>query len=312
MLYRANYELRTAIRILVELTQFKVFNENDLYHKVKNFDWFPHLSLEQTFAIDAVTNSRQFTHSKYVALKTKDAIADQFRQRTGKRPNVDPRTPDVRIHVHISHQQCSISLDSSGESLHKRGYRTETLEAPISETLAAGMILLSGWQRDCALIDPMCGSGTIIIEAAMIAHNIPPQRFRTDFGFMRWPSFDVDLWDDIIDAAEERIIDFEHPLLAFDKDFKAVKVASQNVLNARLEGKVTINRKKFEKLERPAEDGLIIMNPPYDERLGSDHIDALYSMIGDRLKQEFSGYEAWIISSNKEAMKISAYDPPEK
>ncbi|MEN0003670.1 MAG: THUMP domain-containing protein [Bacteroidota bacterium] len=312
ILYRANYELRTSIRILAELTRFKAFDENVLYREIKKINWSDYLSLEQTFAIDAVVHSKQFTHSKYVALKTKDAIADQFRERQGKRPSVNPRTPDVRIHVHISQTQCTVSLDSSGDSLHKRGYRTETLAAPISETLAAGMILLSGWNKDCALIDPMCGSGTIIIEAAMIAYNIPPQRHRTRFGFMQWANFDKNLWEQVVEEANSKITDFEHPLLAFDKDFKAMKVASQNVINAELEGKVSVRKKKFEKLERPAERGFIIMNPPYDERLTLSVIEDLYKMIGDRLKQEFNGYEAWIISSNKEALKHVGLRPSSK
>lgn len=312
VLYRANYELRTAIRILVELTEFKVFDEKMLYRKIREFNWSDYLTNNQTFAIDAVTSSKQFTHSKYVALKTKDAIADQFRERYGRRPNVDIKDPDLRIHVYINQNQCAVSLDSSGDSLHRRGYRTQALEAPISEVLAAGMLLLSGWDGKTALIDPMCGSGTIIIEAALIAYGIPPQRYREKFGFMGWSNFQPDLWEEVVEAANRQIKETDVPLFGYDKDFKAIKIAAENAFNAQLEGKIQFERKKFERLEKPAEEGVIIMNPPYDERLESDNIIGLYQMIGDQLKQTFTGYEAWIISSNKDAIKRIGLRPSKK
>jgi len=304
LLYRANLELRTALRILKPFESFKTKHENHLYKKMRGIDWENYLSLDTTFAINAVTSSKYLTHSKYVALKTKDAIVDQFRDKYGQRPSIDLKNPDFRIDIHISRDNlCTISLDSSGTSLHKRGYRVQAVEAPLNEVLAAGMILLSGWKKDCAFIDPMCGSGTLPIEAAYFAYNIPPQLYRDDFGFKKWKDYDADLWATVKREAEQRIQDFDYPILGFDQEFQALKVASQNVVAAHLEGKVEIDVARFERLDPPAEEGLIIMNPPYDERLSVADTEAFYQSIGDQLKQSFAGYTAWIISSNKEALK---------
>ncbi len=304
LLYRANLELRTAVRILTPIATFSVRNEDELYREVRRIDWSQYMTLSDTLAVDAVTNAQGLSHSKYAALKTKDAIVDQFRQETGRRPSVDLTNPSLRVNLHVTGTRGTLSLDTSGDSLHKRGYRVESLAAPINEVLAAGMVLLSGWQRDCTFLDPMCGSGTILIEAALYAYNIPPQLYRRSFGFQRWPDYDADLWNRIVREARERIReDFEYELLGFDRDFRAVKIARHNALAAYLEGKVQIDRQRFERLEPPADTGFIIMNPPYDERLTEKNVEAFYQMIGDRLKQEFSGYEAWIISSNKSAIK---------
>lgn len=304
LLYRANLELRTTLRILIPIKQFRVRHESALYSRIKQIDWSQYMSEKGTLAVDGTTNSKYFTHSKYLAQKTKDAVVDQFRERRGRRPNVNLVAPDLRINVHIREDQCTVSLDSSGDSLHRRGYRKETLEAPINEVLAAGMILLSGWKKDCAFIDPMCGSGTLLTEAALYARNIPAQWYRESLGFQRWKDFDFLLWREILEEAEGRIVDFEHPILGFDKEFKAVRVSQRNLMTAEeLEESIEIERMSFEKLEAPAERGILIMNPPYDERIKSDDINAFYSMIGDRFKQAFAGYEAWIISSNSEAIK---------
>lgn len=312
LLYRANYCLRTALRILVPIRSFQARHDNTLYRQVQKIDWETYLGLEDTFAVDATVHSPHFRHSKYAALRTKDAIVDQFRRKTGQRPNVDTQTPTLRIHLHISNENCIISLDSSGDALYKRGYRTDSLEAPINEALAAGLILCSGWQRDCPLIDPMCGSGTIPIEAALYAYNLPPQIARRQFGFMNWRDFDAGLWQNVRETALAAATDFSYPIYGFDKNFQAIRISQHNALAAHLEGKIIFERKVFEKLEPPVEEGLIIMNPPYDERLAEDNIEALYQSIGDRLKQAFSGFEAWIISSNTAALKKVGLRPSQK
>lgn len=303
LLYRINYECRTALRVLVPIRTFRTTHERRLYNKIREIDWTEYLQLQQTFAIDAVTNSRHFRHSKYVALKSKDAIVDQFRDSFGQRPSVDTRRPDLRIHIHISNDLCTVSLDSSGESLHKRNYRVDSVEAPLNEVLAAGMIMLSGWTADRPFVDPMCGSGTLLIEAAMLAARIPPQRQRRDFGFRQWPNFDKELWEKVKQHALEQIQPPQVPILGFDRDFKAVKISHQNILAAQLSGMVKVERRPFERLQPPPSPGLMMMNPPYDERLQIADIQAFYKMIGDQMKQHYAGYEAWIISSNLDALK---------
>jgi putative N6-adenine-specific DNA methylase len=304
LLYRACYELRTAIRVLIPIEHFRVRHESALYSKIKRIDWSQYMNVNQTLAVDGVTNSKYFNHSKYVALKTKDAIVDQFREKHGRRPDVDIISPTLRINVHINDDQCSVAIDASGESLHRRGYRRETLEAPISEVLAAGMILLSGWKGHIPFIDPMCGSGTLLIEAAMIARRVPAQKYRpAKFGFQRWRDFDEALWDSVKSEADGRIADSGPPILGFDQDFKAVRACQRNIMVAEMEDAIEVSRQKFEKLERPFEKGVILMNPPYEERIKTGEIEALYQMIGDQFKQEFSGYTAWIISANMAALK---------
>lgn len=303
LLYRANLELRTALRILVPFHSFKTKHENHLYSKIYEIDWLKYLDLDKTFAIGAVTKSKYLNHSQYVALKIKDAIVDQFRSRTGSRPNIDTRRPDIRIHVHISRDNvCSLALDSSGHSLNQRGYRVSIVDAPINEVLAAGMIRLTGWKKDCDFIDPMCGSGTHLIEAALYAYNIPPQLRRKAFCFQHWQDFNRSLWEEVIEEAIGRIANFPHRILGYDKSFQAVDITKANITAAQLEGKITVERQDFARLERPSERGLIIMNPPYDERMAISNIQEFYKMIGDRFKKEFTGYSAWIISSNKAAL----------
>ncbi|MCB0599035.1 MAG: class I SAM-dependent RNA methyltransferase [Lewinellaceae bacterium] len=312
VLYRANLELRTALRILKPIHSFKVRDEQGLYRKIFDIDWRQYMGVNDTLAVDAAVNSPHFNHSKYIALKTKDAIVDRFRKEEGRRPDVSLHRPTLRVNVHIFQEECTVSLDSSEESLHKRGYRVEALEAPINEVLAAGMVLLTGWQRDCAFIDPMCGSGTILIEAATYACNRAPQLQREYFGFIKWPDYDEGLWADLLADARQRVTPFGHGLYGYDMDFKAMRIANHNAFAAGLEGQVEIARQRFERLEPPAEEGLIVMNPPYDERLAKTDIEAFYQMIGDRLKQAFAGYEAWIISSNQQAMKKIGLRPSRK
>jgi len=304
VLYRANYELRTAIRVLVHFAEFKTKHENHFYRKMQEINWAKFLNINDTFAIDGVTASKYMTHSKYLALKAKDAIVDQFREKTGRRPSVDKWNPTLRINVFLGHDNvCKISFDSSGDALHKRGYRVETGEAPINEVLAAGMIQLSGWQRDCDFVDPMCGSGTLAIEAAMLANNIPAGMFREKYLFQKSRKFDADLWEEVKTEAKAKIKKFEHGVYGFDKDFKAISLSNANAMKPVLEDAVTFERKQFERLEPTSDKGILMMNPPYDERLQIQDIEAFYSMIGDNLKQRFSGWEGWIISNNVEAMK---------
>lgn len=303
LMYRANLELRTALRILLPIRSFRARNPEELYRQVLRVNWSKYLNIDQTFAIDAVTNSEFFRHSKFAALKTKDAIADQFRKRSGRRPDVNPHYPDVRINLHIFNQQCTLSLDSSGDSLHKRGYRTDSTTAPINEALAAGMILLSGWRGETDFLDPMCGSGTLLIEAAMIAGNIAPQFQRKAFGFLRWKNFDRKIWTEVKAQEKQRRRPIACQILGADKDFKAVSAAGHNSYAVQLEAHIKVQRSTFAKLPPPEAPGMLITNPPYDERLQSADIGALYKSIGDRLKQAYPGWVAWMISSNMPALK---------
>ncbi len=312
LLYRANLQLRTAIRVLVPIQTFRARSEDDLYNRVKRINWAKYMSNRNTLAIDASASSNIFRHSKYVALKTKDAIVDQFRDRTGKRPNVNIYNPTLRINVHINQTEVTISLDSSGDSLHKRGYKVDSLEAPISEVLAAGMLLLSGWDARLPLIDPMCGSGTIPIEAALIATKTPPGIFREQFGFETWRDFDSDLWEKVKKAALEKVIPCSVQLLGTDESFKAIRIAQRNVEAARMEKYIELKRSKFEKLQLSFDEGILVFNPPYDERLENENINDFYQLIGDQLKNNWQGYTAWMISSNFQALKHVGLRPSKK
>ncbi len=314
LLYRSCYELRTAVRILKPFHQFKTKHENHLYKKMKEVDWVSKFGLEQTFVINAVTNSKYITHSKYLALKSKDAIVDSFREVYDRqRPSIDLRNPDFRLNIHLGRDNvCTLAWDASGETLHKRGYRVESVEAPINEVLAAGMVILSGWKADRPLVDPMCGSGTIVIEAAMLANNIPPQRNRQQFGFMKWKDFDAGLWQEVRQEAKERIVTTKQSIYGYDKDFQAIKAATKNSMAAGLEDHITLNRQSFDQVASPSEDGILLTNPPYDERLEEEDIFAFYKDMGHVLKHQFEGYDAWLISSNIKAMKKLGLKPSSK
>lgn len=314
ILYKANIQLRTAIRILKHAYTFKAKNEKELYDNVQQIDWSEHFSIDETFAIDSTVNSSFFNHSKYVALKTKDAIVDQFRTNFRKRPSVKLLQPNLRISIRINEDDCQIFFDSSCEPLFKRGYKQEIYNAPINEVLAAGMIMLTGWQADCNFIDPMCGSGTIAAEAGLIAQNIAPNLNRPYFGFKNWKDFDETTFMDVRQEAisTERI--FKHKILAFDIAFQAIRIAQRNIDRAGLSKIVTIKRKDFERNFPPAERGLVIMNPPYGERIDSEdyEMNAFYAMIGDHMKEAFTGYDVWMISSNMKALKCVGLRPSNK
>ncbi len=297
-MYKANMVLRTSVRILKPINSFKVFSEDDLYKKLQQINWEKYLSIDGTFAIDAVANSDNFTHSHYLALKSKDAIVDYFRDKFGRRPNIDIKHPDLQINVHIQKDYCTISLDSSGDSLHKRGYRSATNIAPINEVLAAGLVLLSGYDGTQHFIDPMCGSGTILIEAAMIANNIPANINRREFGFEKWNDFDEDLFDIIKNSLLKKVRESDAIIIGYDKAPSAIRKANDNIENAHLEDFIKIKQANFFTTEKEVEGKTIILfNPPYGERLEID-VPIFYKEIGNTLKQSYTNTNAWLITSN--------------
>ena len=299
MLYRANFQLHTAIRILKPIAHFKARSAEDMYDEVKKIDWSQYIEKGKTFSVDSVVYSEEFRNSRFVTYKVKDAIVDQFREKTGTRPNISVSNPDIRLNIHIAEDDATLSLDSSGESLHRRGYRQESVEAPLNEVLAAGMILMSGWKGDTDFIDPMCGSGTLLIEAALIARNISPGVFRKEFAFEKWPDFDQELFDSIYnDDSQEK--EFTHHIYGYDVDMKAVNTARLNVKAAGLSQIVTVEQQDFKDFKKPAEKSIIITNPPYGERMSTSNLLGTYKMIGERLKHEFGGNEAWVLSYREE------------
>ena len=311
LLYKANFNLRTALRILKPFLHFKADDADQVYEICKGVEWDKYMDLSDSFAVDAVVYSEDFRHSKFVAYRVKDAIADWFREKYGKRPNVSVANPDLTFHIHISHDDCSLSLDSSGESLHKRGYKMAATEAPINEVLAAGMILMSGWDGKTDFIDPMCGSGTIAIEAALIALNMAPGLFRTSFAFEKWKDFDRDLFETIYndDSAERP---FEHDIIARDKDPKAINIAKANAKAAGLQDYIKFEVADFKDFKPISAPAVMITNPPYGERLNDEHLLELYAMIGERLKHAFQGGQAWIISYHFECFDKIGLKPSAK
>ena len=311
-MYKANMGIRTAIKILKPISTFKVINETELYNKINALPWENYLKSDGTLAVGATLNGDTFTHSQYVALKTKDAIVDRFRDQTGERPNVDLRFPDLKIDIHIDRHFCTVSLDSSGESLHKRGYKIATNIAPINEVLAAGLVMLSGWDGQSDFMDPMCGSGTVLVEAAMIACNIPPNLMRNEFGFERWEDWDVDLFEKIEESLLSKTRDFHHKIMGFDKSPSAVEKAIQNVENSKLDDFIYIKHEDFFKTQKGGDAHLhMVFNPPYGERLDID-MESFYGSIGSTLKHKYPGTNAWMISSNMEALKHIGLRPSRK
>ena len=311
MMYRVNFCLRTAIRILKPIKHFSAKTADEVYEAVKSIEWENYLDNMSSFAVDAVVFSNEFRHSKFVAYKVKDAIVDYFREKTGNRPSVRINNPDVSFNIHVAEDQCTLSLDSSGESLHRRGYRQEQVEAPLNEVLAAGMILMTGWRGECDLIDPMCGSGTIPIEAALIARNIAPGVFRKEFGFEKWKDFDQELFDSIYnDDSQER--EFNHKIYGYDNNPKANEIATHNVKAAGVTKDVILKIQPFQQFEQPAEKSIIITNPPYGERISSGDLLDLYQMIGERLKHAFTGNDAWILSYRDECFDQIGLKPSVK
>ncbi len=299
-MYKANLALRTAIRILKPFTSFKVQNEQDLYNGIKNIYWEDFLFHDKTFAITATLSTDLFSHSHYVALKTKDAIADYFREKYNKRPSVDLDYPNLNIDIHIAKNICTVSFDSSGQSLHKRGYKSSTNIAPINEVLAAGLVLLSGYDGTQHFIDPMCGSGTILIEAAMIALNIPANINRKEFAFENWQGFDPDLFEKIQESLLKKVREIDKQIIGYDKAPSAVRKAQDNIANAQLSDFIKIERQDFFTSEKVIDGKTIVLfNPPYGERL-QVNVPVFYKRIGDTLKQGYTDTDAWLITSDLE------------
>lgn len=311
-MYKANLALRTALKILKPIKQFKVFNETSLYNGIQSIDWTDFLKVRQSFVVDTTVFSDRFNHSQFVALKTKDAIVDQFKNKFEDRPNIDKDHPDLKINVHIQNDICTVSLDTSGASLHHRGYRTATNIAPINEVLAAGILILSGWEGQSNFLDPMCGSGTFLVEAAMIACNIPPNINRKEFAFEKWNDWDSDLFEKVEDSLLKKIKEFPYDILGYDKAPSAVAKASDNARNANLDDYIKVEQRNFFETQKESTGPLhMVFNPPYGERLDID-LERFYREIGDTLKQSYPGTQSWFITGNLEALKFVGLKPSRK
>ncbi len=312
LLYRANYSLRTALSILKPLCSFNISSDKDLYTKSLEYPWEKVMSVGQTFYIVPVVHSSLFRHTAYPALVLKDAIVDRFRKISGRRPSVEQKNPDIVLNCHISDKRADISIDSTVIPLFKRGYRLKQAEAPLNEVLAAGIVRLSGWDMEKPLLDPMCGSGTIAIEAAMLAKRIPPGYYRRFFGFMNWPDYDLSLFNRIKEEENSGIISLKTSVTCRDISPETVKIARANIKNAGLEKDIKTGIADFLESEKQENELFLIINPPYGERLETDDICGMYSGIGERLKHAYTGSETWILSSNIEAIKHIGLRPSEK
>lgn len=309
-MYKANLNLRTCLRILKPIQTFQAHNEKELYKNILKIDWEKYLTTESTFATHATTNSEVFNHSKYASLLVKDGIADYFRNKYGKRPNVNTENPDLTINLHINKHTCTVSLDSSGESLHKRGYKLDTIIAPMNEVLASGLILLSGWNKQDNFHDPMCGSGTLLIEAAMIAYNIPANIFRNKFGFESWKDFDSELFEKIKDVSLNKEVDFKGTITGGDNFQKAIRISRKNIENALMFENIKVKNEDFFETSIK-ENSFVIFNPPYGERIELG-INEFYEKVGDSLKNNYKNCTVWIISSDLENMKMIGLKPTKK
>ena len=304
---------RTAVKILKPISSFNVFDEEQLYKRVYEIPWENYLDSRGTLSVESTVFSKRFSHSKYISLKTKDAIVDRFRDRFGHRPDIDRYHASLHVHIHIDRQIATVSLNSSGPSLHRRGYRVAPVAAPLSEVLAAGIIMLSGWSGQCDLLDPMCGGGTIPIEAAMIACNIPPNINRAEFGFEHWPEYDPDLFDLIRNSALKRVKEFHFKIYARDRDPLAIRKVKANIAEANLEEFITVEQADFMGSEKVGDRNLfVLMNPPYDQRLSIQDVSKFYGMIGTTLKHGYPGSEAWLFAANETALKSIGLKPKKK
>ena len=312
LLYKVNYSVRTALSVLMPLADFKIRSKEDLYKGGSKIEWDRFMDADDTFSIVPVINSPHFGHTGYAGLIIKDAIADYFRNKTGRRPSVDTTNPRILINLHISNDNVTISLDSSVVPLYKRGYRQEQTVAPLNEVLAAGILLLSGWNVSSTLTDPMCGSGTIPIEAGLIASKIPPGKFRQFFGFQKWKDFDEDLFEKIKLECNSQIGLSPVKIFGSDISEETLKFAKANVARAGLSDVITLEKSDFKDLKSIDEHGYVFLNPPYGQRIQPEEIDLLYGMIGTTLKHNFPGTTAWLITSNKESLKHIGLKPKEK
>ena len=311
LMYKANLFCRTASRILKPIFTFEASTADEVYEQVKKINWEDYMSVDSTFAIDSTVFSDEFRHSKFVSYRVKDAIADWFMEKYEKRPSVRLESPQLMINIHIAERKCTLSLDSSGDSLHKRGYRVAQTEAPLNEALAAGMLLMADWKGQSNFLDPMCGSGTLLIEAALIALNIPPGIYRSSFAFEKWNDFDSELFDTVYnDDSAERPFSFK--IYGSDNSPRALKIAEQNVKSAGLGKYIELNLMPVQKLEAPAENCMIVTNPPYGERITSDDIYGLYASLGTTVKHKFAGSTVWVISSHEECLDKIGLKPTER
>ena len=302
-MYKANLCLRTALRVLKPIADFRLRAPEQLYQQIQDIKWDKYLDPDMTFVVDTVLNSELFSHSLFVSQKVKDAIVDQFRDRIGRRPSVSVAHPDLRVHVHIQDRQVHLSLDSSGGSLHLRGYRTQTNKAPINEVLAAGILKLSGWRGHCDFLDPMCGSGTFLIEAAMMACNIPANIYHGNFGFHKWKDFDPDLYNIIYHAALDKTRDFKYTISGYDKAPSAIRKAQENISNANLSDFISISQEDFFKTSKTGDGSLhLVSNPPYGERLPIETA-SFFKRWGDTLKQSYPGTRAWLFLGGPDLVK---------
>ena len=308
-LYKANLCLHTALKVIIPITKFTADNEQELYDNIKAIDWERFISNSDTLMVESVLNSELFTHSQFVSQKVKDGIVDRFRDKTGKRPDVDLLHPAFKLYVHIYKNEVSLNIDSSGDPLYKRGYRSDINEAPMKEVLAAGLVKLSGWEKHLLLVDGMCGAGTIAIEAALWANNIPPGYYRNEFGFMRWRNFDEKTYDTIYESSISKIKNDKVEIIANDIDFPTIKKAKINTKNAKVDDVINCTQESFFDMTPPRQAGVVILNPPYGERLPVAEIETLYKEIGNKLKKDFKGFSAWIITSSPEAIKSIGLRP---
>lgn len=313
VVYRINYEARTVFRVLEPLRRFEAHEANDLYKGMQKVDWRKYMDVDQTLAIDCVAKSKVFRHNKYAALLGKDAIADQFRRYYKRRPSVDVENPDLRVHIHIHEESCTVLRDASGDGLHRRGYRQQGGRAPLNEVLAAGILRLTGYKGDVPFVDFMCGSGTLLIEAAAIASKRPSQRLRQHFGFMRWPDFEEEIWQEVVRKAKAAAIDPPRPVLGSDHDRKALDIAKRNLTRAGLAPYVSLRLRDFTQLPPPPPGpGIVVVNPPYDRRIKTKDLYDLYKKMGDTFKQQYTGYKAYVFSANREALKHIGLRPSQR
>ena len=311
-LYKANLCLHTALKVLIPITKFEANTEQELYDNIKLIEWEKFISVTDSIMIESVLNSDIFDHSLYVSQKVKDGIVDRFREKTGSRPDVDIIHPAFKLYIHIYKNEVNVHLDSSGDPLYKRGYRSDINEAPMKEVLAAGLVKLSGWEPHLLLIDGMCGAGTIAIEAALWANNIPPGYYRNDFIFMRWRNFDEQLYETIYEGCINKIKNNQVEIIANEIDEATIKKAIINVKNAKVDDVVHCNHQSFFDMATERKAGVIILNPPYNERMPISETEGLYKEIGDKLKKDFKNFVAWIITSNPEGVKSVGLRPSRK
>lgn len=311
-LYKANLCLHTALKVIIPITKFKADNEHELYDAIKLIDWERFISNSDSIMIESVLNSEIFTHSQFVSQKIKDGIVDRFREKTGKRPDVDLLHPSFKLYVHIYKNEVSLNLDSSGDPLYKRGYRSDINEAPMKEVLAAGLVKLSGWEKHLLLVDGMCGAGTIAIEAALWANNIPPGYYRNEFGFMRWRNFNETTYETIFESSINKIKNDKVEIIANDIDASTIKKAKTNTKNAKVDDVVSCTNESFFDMQPTRQAGVVILNPPYGERLPVEEIEKLYKEIGNKLKKDFKGFNAWVITSSPDAIKSIGLRPSRK